>query len=213
MATLSLLIPIAVARAVVESKWYKDRDIKPTDATAFGRFQQAARSTYRTKLYVSSVDEVRAASEAVEAARLEQTQKTVIEKIVRFQAHLEELSERLDRSAENEEKQKAERTAQMRAINRSDSRKQRERPMSMYVEAGQSVLADVAEDYGLSIKDHQIRAALVAAYRAGAQAMQQSTNYLMVQRDSSFDYPAEDIARWHERNRLIFDRVAPQEQS
>lgn len=29
--------------------------------------------------------------------------------------------------------------------------------------------------------------------------------------DSSFDYPAEDIAKWNERNRVLFERVQRQE--
>jgi hypothetical protein len=201
--TMTLLIPIAVARAVVESEYYKSQGFNQ-NTPVIGRFAFAVRSTSRTSLYLNTVNDINQVRDLVEPVRQEQTQKPVIKKIEAFQADLAKLADRDEYTKQQAEKQKAE----IRAIDRIDARRARERPMSMYVEVGQSVLADVAEDYGLNIKDPHIRAALIAAYRAGAQVFGGSMNYLRVQRNMAADYSPEDTAKWNERNRIIFERAA-----
>lgn len=203
--TMSLLIPVAVGRAVIASTAWKEaghRDVTPV----YGRFDIAvARDRSRTQLFVDTEAHVAGVEDLIERVRLEQTKKPVIKAIEAFQADLNRLGKRVSRVRQYQQRQQEETKAQLR----SDARKRRERPLALEVDTQQiDDLKEIAEDYDLNLHDPVIRAALTAAFRAGALAFAENVNSLRVMRAPS--YTEDDIAKWAERNRVLFGRVQPE---
>lgn len=201
--TLSLLIPVAVARAVTSSTTWKEAGFHRVTPVV-GRFDLAAVSAGRTMLYVDTEQQLATAEELVEQTRQEQTRKPTVKAIEAFQEDLQKLGERLARLKGFNER----RAQETEAVFRKDRRARRERPLALEIDSEQiEALKEIAEDYGLDLEDPQVRAGLTAAFRAGALALSEGVVALRVASATS-PYSDDQIEKWAERNRVLFERVA-----
>jgi hypothetical protein len=200
--TLSLLIPVAVARAVTSSTTWKEAGFQRFTPVV-GRFDLAASSSGRDKLYIDTEQQLATVEELVEQARQEQTRKPTTKAIEAFQEDLQKLGKRLARLKEFDERRAQETKTSLRKV----KRERRERPLALEVDVEQiEVLKEIAEDYGLNLDDPQVRAGLTAAFRAGALAFAGGVDALRVSGATS-PYSDDQIAKWDERNRVLFERV------
>lgn len=193
-----IFISKPVARTVVESTWFTQAD---GTSHLYAAFRRAATSRFREKALVYSTSDVADLVAIVEPVLAElkaaAAKDAVIEPLLQLKRNAEIWQERFRINEARQEAERAEVETQRVAESRKWRTQRRETPMTPEVESSRfKELREIAEDYGLNIKDVQVRAALVAAFRAGAFQFQQATNNLLYKHTIPRDV---DMQKWEER--------------
>jgi hypothetical protein len=221
---VNFVVPVPVARTITESAWFKaGADVLPPegskvetlpDQAAIARWQyrtaaHSGKSRWRREVRDASPELLEAMLEGVQATRQElgdHARRAVLEPLLGFTDTLMKMLERAREAAERKAAAERERAAKLEASSREFSRKRRERQMAPVIEVARNAeLREVAQDYGLDIKDPQIKAALIAAFRAGAYAFRQAADGLA--RVDQLDVPDEWIDKRTASDKATFAKA------
>lgn len=169
-------IPVGVARSVLASQWFAQQVEQDESLIKMrGAFEAATKTKYRQSWAVNTseqaqhtVDVLRGVAEEMLAAG---TATKVVQPIVDFVDAFARNLDYLKAAEEREVQTQAAKAAQEKARSRKFATEQREETMSVAIERGRIVkLKEVAEDYQLDYRDPKIKAGLIAAFHAGAEA-------------------------------------------
>lgn len=197
-----------VSRIILASEFYA----KEVSADSlFGqfkkRFEAALENSWKVNVSVGSTETVLALVDIVSVVLHEPGRKKAETEILnKFLREIDHVRSAIALAEEQQAKKDAERSARQATEARKSQTRTRQRTMSSIIEWGRwTQLNHIAEDYGISLADPQVKAALIAAFHAGALAYSNGIGGIAYHDPALADEA--DMKNMAEHDALIFEKA------